>query len=190
MPLPLAAIATAGLPFLAELVRSALGRVDNPIAQGAAQALGQVTRAINSGEITPEQMAEGNRHVESMTKLDNERDIAMQQQVNETMRSEVNSEDAWARRWRPFFGYTMALTWGLQMLALSYAVIVTPAQAPGIIQALGEGLATMWWVGLTVLGVAVVKRSEDKAIASGAQLPPGAFARAVEAYTASRRTGS
>lgn len=189
MPAPLlVAAAAAGLPLLADAISSALRRVDNPVAQTAATALQSVTEAVQQGTITPEQVSTINQHLEEMTRLDNEREIALQEQVNETMRAEAASEDRFTRRWRPFFGYVVSITWAIQMLAVAYVAIRYPTLAPALINSVGEGMALMWSVALSVLGIAVVKRSQDKARAVGIEtINP--IQRVVEAVT-NRRSGS
>ncbi len=82
-------------------------------------------------------------------------------EINATMRAESASDDRYVRRWRPTFGYAVALTWTATMLAVSWAVIAEPAQAPNIIAAL-VNTSPIWGIALGVLGVAVVKRSHDK----------------------------
>ena len=70
------------------------------------------------------------------------------------------------RRWRPTFGYAVALTWAVQMGGLTWAVVMTPEFAGEILAALSN-LSIIWGVALSVLGVNVVKRSQDKAVAAG-----------------------
>ncbi len=96
-------------------------------------------------------------------------------EINATMRAEAASSDAYVRRWRPTFGYAVALTWSATMGAISWAIIATPSQAPAIIAAL-VNTSPIWGIALAVLGVSVVKRSQDKAMASGAPLPEGPLA--------------
>lgn len=84
-------------------------------------------------------------------------------EINATMRAEAASDDCYVRRWRPTFGYAVALTWTATMAAMSWAIVAQPAQAPAIIAAL-VNTAPIWGIALGVLGVAVVKRSQDKAL--------------------------
>ena len=88
-------------------------------------------------------------------------------EINATMRAEAASSDAYVRRWRPTFGYAVALTWTATMGAIAWAIIAEPAQAPTIIAAL-VNTAPIWGIALAVLGISVVKRSHDKALALGA----------------------
>jgi hypothetical protein len=86
--------------------------------------------------------------------------------INATMRAEYASDDNYTRRWRPTMGYAVTVTWALQMGALSWVIVTDPAQAALVINAMAQ-LTALWGVALAVLGVAVVKRSEDKQTAAG-----------------------
>lgn len=92
--------------------------------------------------------------------------------INATMRVEIQSNDKFKSYWRPFFGYIMALSWGAMMFAIVWAVIDSPDQADRIINSL-SALATMWSVGLAVLGIQIRARSKDKVIANGHAPEPG-----------------
>lgn len=164
--LPLALLAEIGLPFLVRAVGGALGLIDNPVAKAASEALDKAGAAMSGGDIKPEQIAEANRHIERMAAIESEEARTALRQVNRTMRAEVRSDDAYVRRWRPTFGYAVALTWTAQTAALVWAVVATPASAGPIIAAM-SGLSVMWGIALSVLGVSVVKRSRDKAAAAG-----------------------
>jgi hypothetical protein len=88
------------------------------------------------------------------------------QAVNETIRAEAASGDAYVRRARPTFIYAMAVSWLAQMVAVSVLVIWKPEHAATVITAF-VSLGTMWSVALAVIGVAVHKRSQDKQVAAG-----------------------
>lgn len=91
--------------------------------------------------------------------------------INMTMQVEYTSGDKFVRRWRPFFGYIIALTWAAQMCAIAWVIIVKPDQSPIVINAMGS-LTGMWGIALAVLGVYVGNRSKEKAAALGATPPP------------------
>jgi hypothetical protein len=74
-------------------------------------------------------------------------------------------EDAYITRMRPTFGYVMALTWLVQMSAIAWVIVADPVQANLIITAM-TSLGTIWSVGLSVLGIYVYKRSEDKRVSA------------------------
>jgi hypothetical protein len=101
-------------------------------------------------------------------------------EINATMRAEVKSDDAYVRRWRPTFGYAVALSWTLQMLgivaAVLYAIFVDAGVAGVIIDAVSQlagALSLQWSVALAVLGINVQARSRDKELATGRPPAPG-----------------
>ncbi len=165
-----ALLAQIGLPLLARLAGAGLKAIDTPAAKAAAEALGEVERALDRGEVAPEALAEANRHIEALAAARSAEARTAWREVNASMRAEAGAEDAYVRRWRPTFGYMVALTWGLQMGAVAWSVLATPADAPAILAA-AASLSAMWGVALAVLGVAVHERSRDKAAAAGSPRP-------------------
>lgn len=156
-----AAISKIGIPFFINILNESLKSLDAPVAKGAAKALEQVDAAIRAGQITNEQLAEANRHAEAMAKMQADEFQAAVSQVNESLRSEIASEDKFVRRMRPTFGYLMALTWAAQMFGIAYIIIFDTGRA-GEVMAAMSSLSAIWAVGLSVLGIYVYKRSEDK----------------------------
>ncbi|MBI1326041.1 MAG: ribokinase [Alphaproteobacteria bacterium] len=151
----------AGLPALLETLGGLFKRVPNVAAQTAATALEGVSNAIKNGQVSPEQLQEINRHYEELQKLESAERQTAYTQVNESLRAEVASSDPYVRRMRPTFGYMIAVTWAAQMLAIAYVIIVDTESAGIVIDAM-ENLGTIWAVGLSVLGIYVYKRSEEK----------------------------
>jgi len=101
-------------------------------------------------------------------------------QINQTIRAEEASNDAYVRRWRPTYGYAAAFTWSAQMIGLmiivGYVVVKSPTSASAVISALAGllgPLMVLWGVALSILGVSISKRSQDKQVAAGQQPPPG-----------------
>jgi hypothetical protein len=113
------------------------------------------------GQISEEQLREANRHVETMAAMREETEQVRTRQINKSLRAEAASQDKYVRRMRPTFGYLMALTWAAQMLGVAYVLVFRTEQADIVLKAM-ESLSTIWAVGLSVLGVYVYKRSEDK----------------------------
>ncbi|QQG36008.1 MAG: ribokinase [Micavibrio aeruginosavorus] len=150
-----------GLPLLAEIVGGALKKIDHPAAQGAASSLGTLGEILAAGRITPEQIAEANRHAEKLAEMKLGEKQAAYQQINESLRAEVASPDAYVRRMRPTFGYLMAFTWAAQMFAVAYVIVFRTAESSLVIEAM-ESLGMIWGIGLSVLGVYVYQRSEEK----------------------------
>ena len=156
-----AILAKIGLPVLISTVTDALGRINNPVAKGASAALKKVDAAMTAGAIDPDAIKEANRHIETMATLDSSEFKTLVEQVNASLRTEADSSDAYVRRMRPTFGYIMAFTWAAQMLAIAIVMLDNPDKAIIIIQAM-DSLDMIWTVGLSVLGVYVYKRSQEK----------------------------
>lgn len=169
-----ALISKIGLPFLISVIGGALGSVNNPVAQSASKALQNFEGAIADGAITNEQLAEANRHAEKMAEVKAREYETALSEVNTTMRAEAASSDAYVRRMRPTFGYLMAITWAAQMLGLAYIVVFETEKAANVLNSM-EALSTIWAMGLSVLGIYVYKRSEEKkkiaSLASAETLP-------------------
>lgn len=115
-------------------------------------------------------------HEADLTRMQLAAETARLTQVNQTMRAEAASNDGYVRRWRPTFGYAVALAWVVQAFgiigACLYAAIASPTAAGPIIDAVGNmvsALGMQWAVALSVLGVSVAKRSQDKQVAAGQQ---------------------
>lgn len=173
----LSAILTrVGLPVLTGVLADGLKAIDSPVARSASTALEDVAGAFERREITPEQLESAHRHVETMARVSATRESEILSEINRTMRTEARSEDAYVRRWRPTFGYAVAATWLLQMGGLTYAVVATPQYA-GEILAAATNLSMIWSVALSVLGINVAKRSQDKALAAGRPPRPGLLER-------------
>ena len=153
----------AGLPALIKGLSEGLKNVNTPVAQGASGALGALFDAFGNGEISSEQLTELNRHVEKMQELEAEERQTSIQQINESLRAEVASTDSYVRRMRPTFGYIIALTWAAQMFAIAYVMVFETRQAALVIDAV-QSLGTIWGIGLSVLGIYVYKRSEEKRV--------------------------
>ncbi len=154
-------ITTIGLPALIAIVGAALGAIDTPVTKTASDALQKVNDALQRGQITPEQVAEANRHTEKMAQMEIENYKNALSEINASLRAEIASEDKYVRRMRPTFGYLMALTWAAQMLGIAYVIMFDTDKA-GVVMAAMSNLSAIWTVGLSVLGIYVYKRSEDK----------------------------
>lgn len=149
-------LASVGIPVLSKLVSKSLKAIDSPVAQAASEALDAL-----DDDLTPAQVAEANRHAETLAQLEVSERTSTLAQINETMRAEIASQDRYVRHMRPTFGYLMAMTWAAQMFGLAYVIVADPARA-GEIMAGTAQLTGIWGIGLSVLGIYVYKRSEDK----------------------------
>ena len=146
-----------GVGFLTKALSKIFAEIDNPIAKNAAKILSDVETEIAKGAITVEQLKEANRHIEQMAA----NETATLSEINASLRAEILSPDKYVRRMRPTFGYLMALTWAAQMFAVAYIMVFETDKASLVIEAI-ESLSAIWAVGLSVLGIYVYKRSEDK----------------------------
>jgi Holin of 3TMs, for gene-transfer release len=149
-----ALLAQIGLPVLIKTVTGALEKLSSPAAQSAAAVLKQVT-------INPEETIEANRHIERMTEFESEEYKTAISEVNASLRAEITSNDPYVRRMRPTFGYLVAVAWACQMLAIAFVIVETPEKAATVTASLSN-LDTIWTVGLSVLGIYVYKRSQEK----------------------------
>lgn len=154
-------ISKIGLPVLINVLSETLSTMDSPAAKSAGEGLKTVSDAIQTGGISREQIIEANRHAEKMAEIEMERQKIEIAEVNTTYRSEIASGDAYVRRMRPTFGYLMAITWAAQMLGLAYIIVFDTGNAGFVLNAMGN-LTVIWGAGLSVLGIYVYKRSEEK----------------------------
>lgn len=63
---------------------------------------------------------------------------------------------SWECNWRPLFGYSVCLTWVLQMSTICWVVWINHPRAEKIIMALVE-TTSLWSMVLGVMGISVVK---------------------------------
>lgn len=159
MPLQLAA--QLAVPALIEALKTGLEKIDHPAAHGAHDAINALQQAAASGAISPDQLAAADAHIEKMAAIEGAERRTALAEVNASLRAEVASSDPYVRRMRPTFGYMMAATWGAQMLALAYIIVTDPAQASAVLNAMAS-LGTIWAVALSVLGIYVYGRSNEK----------------------------
>ncbi len=160
-----ALLASIGLPLLVKAVQEGLNKIDSPVAKAASNALDGVNTAITTGAIPLDQVKEANRHLEAIATLDSSENMTALTQINESLRTEVASEDPYVRRMRPTFGYIMAATWGAQMFAIAYTIVTDPKSAGAVMDGMSS-LSAIWSVGLAVLGIYVYKRSNEKSALS------------------------
>lgn len=158
-------IAQIGVPVLIAIVTEAIQKMDSPVSKNAADALAKITGAIQTGEISAEQIAEANRHAEKMAELEMEQQKIVLSETGQSLRAEIASDDKFVRRMRPTFGYFMAVTWAAQMLAIAYVIVFQTEKSAFVLNAMGN-LSAIWAMGLSVLGIYVYKRSEEKKTSS------------------------
>lgn len=98
------------------------------------------------------------------------------QELHKTYRIELQSQDKFVRWWRPFYGWACGVGIFLLFFAISFCLIyavvwAAPEDAPMIMTAVGQAIAAataLAGIALTVLGINITKRSQDKAVKSGA----------------------
>lgn len=151
------------------LVASALGVKDDPDEVAKAlksdpQALIKIKRMENEQEL-------------KLREMSYQAEQKQLSEINQTMRVEAQVDDKYVRRWRPTFGYAMTATWSLIVFTIFFCVIYTtivhPQQLVDVVKALGSlvvDITLLFGIPMTVLGVSVKKRSDDKKVQSG--IPP------------------
>ncbi|OIN86845.1 MAG: hypothetical protein AUJ12_04335 [Alphaproteobacteria bacterium CG1_02_46_17] len=168
MALPV--LAQIGIPVLVKGLAEGLAQLKSPVVQGASAALSELSEAFGNGAVSDTQLTELHRHLEKIQELESGERSNFVSQVNESLRVEIASSDLYVRRMRPTFGYIIALTWGMQMLAISYVIVFDTMQAMMVIDAVAS-LGTIWAVGLSVLGVYVYQRTSEKKISVPPAVP-------------------
>ncbi|MFS1463860.1 3TM-type holin [Vibrio lentus] len=101
-----------------------------------------------------------------------ERKLALTQQ-HVTMQAELASNDPYVRRWRPTWGYSMCAAWVLLFLSLAVVMMFHPEQAATVVNSV-VAMTPLFGIGLTVLGINIHKRSQDKQVSMG-NTPLGAI---------------
>jgi len=102
-----------------------------------------------------------------------ERKLAIKQQ-NAIMQTELASNDAYVRRWRPTFGYAICLAWCMIFFGLTYAMVFNAEHAAALVNSI-VALTPLFGIALSILGISIHKRSIDKQVSAG-QVPAGIFA--------------
>ena len=154
-------LGTIGLPVLLKFVKNAIGNIDDDVAKEASSSLTNLDKAIEEKKISLAAVQEANRNLERMQQLEGELDIKTLTAINETIRQELESTDRFVRFWRPFFGYSVSITWFAMMLTICYVILSGKENAAEIIMALVE-TTSLWGIALGVLGISVVKRTQEK----------------------------
>ena len=162
-------IALIGLPVLIDIIGRALSGMKHPAAKTASDALGNLGGVLTGGAIPPEQIVQANSNAQQIAQNDYLAYESTLREVNETYRAEIASDDKYVRRMRPTFGYLLGLSWAAQMLGLAYIIVFDTEKSVGVLSSM-EALSAIWAMGLSVLGVYVYKRSEEKKISSGVLL--------------------
>lgn len=127
-------------------------------------AIGQAIQADPQALVKLKQLEEENKH--ELRKMVIEAETARLAEINKTMRAEATAQDGYVRRWRPTFGYMVAITWFIQSVAIAWAMVAKPENAADLINAV-TALTPMWGIALSILGINITSRSRDKRVQSG-----------------------
>lgn len=93
-------------------------------------------------------------------------DVAMFSEQHKTIRAELASEDKFKSYWRPAFGYALVLSWMMVWFGIAYLIFVHPTEVGEVVKALAD-TTVLWGIALSVLGVQIHKRSQDKQLTAG-----------------------
>ncbi|MFM2590052.1 3TM-type holin [Vibrio sp. TBV020] len=99
-----------------------------------------------------------------------ERKLALTEQ-HKLMKAELDSEDSYVRRWRPTFGYAVCAAWTSLFFGIALLMLIHPEHTEAAFTGAAK-LTGLFSVALTVLGLNIHKRSQDKQVSSGV-IPAG-----------------
>ncbi|MBN8123174.1 3TM-type holin [Vibrio vulnificus] len=94
-----------------------------------------------------------------------ERKLVITEQ-HKLMVAELNSDDAYVRRWRPTFGYAVCLAWTSLFFGIAGLMLFHPEFTEQAFTGAAK-LTALFSVALTVLGLNIHKRSQDKQVSAG-----------------------
>jgi len=132
----------------------------------------EIIKTVDQG-LTSEQNAALQSRMIDLQATELEEETKRLQTINETYRKEIDSNDPYIARWRPTFGYCVAFSWAALIAGMMITIIVAvwkESDIPAIITSLSSfvtALMPLYGIALAVLGVSVVKRSDDKQTAAG-----------------------
>ena len=133
---------------------------------------GEIMAAVDQG-LSADQNAALQSKMIDLQATELEEETKRLQTVNDTYQKEIESKDPFISHWRPFFGYCVAITWVVLIFGLMVAVIITVWNKGSIAETIAAlssfvmALMPLYGIALAVLGVSVVKRSDDKQTAAG-----------------------
>lgn len=178
-------LATKGLPLLGTLIGGPIGGAVGVAGSLISSVLGvdnepeavmEAIKADPDGSIAKlVEMQERNKfELERMTiqaeTTRMQQETERQKAVNASMQAESQSEDAWSRRWRPFWGFCSAIAWALMALAIAYDIAI--GHSGTVVKELSNIPETFWLIPLTILGVASYHRGKEKRLRAGEATAP------------------
>lgn len=162
--IPLLAALAPLVPAVARLFhRDGLAKVADVVADTAVALTGQtdqagIVAALQADPGLAAKMATAAMEVELGLERERYRQLEI---TNATMQAEAKSNDPFVRRMRPTFGYVMAAAWLWSFGTIGYMTLTQPDRAPALMSALSDTW-WLWTVGLSVLGIYVAARSQEK----------------------------
>lgn len=160
-----ALIGQLGIPLVTKLLGKTLSKSKEKTVSTVGNSLLNLTTE-QSAELSASEL-----HEQYITELRNERTLI--EEVNATIRAEVNSEDKFVRRWRPAFGYCTTFCFISELVLIPVIKLILLAKNPELSSAFEEALgtptdrATIWGFALSILGIGTVSRSNDKKTQAG-----------------------
>lgn len=162
------------VPSIVGLFSEEAGDVAADVVKAGMELTGASTEdeAVHMLKSSPELLAKYEEKVLDIELAFYREDTRRMEIVNTTMRAEIAGTGLWKTGWRPAYGWISAVSFGVTIFGLmgllAYTVIASPedlADVVGAIKDVTTVMVSLWTVALTVLGVAVWKRSDDKKIA-------------------------
>lgn len=181
MPLPIIPLA---ISLAAKFGPSLIGKLAGDKAEETAGKVVEIAQAVTGKDDPSEAATAINANPEIALKFQEglrsfelavyQEDTKRLNTINETFRAELTSTDKYNSRWRATFGYSVAFSWTLMfvmvMIAFMVAFFKSPERIGDVANALAElfgSMGLLWGVALSVLGITVHKRSQDKKTAAG-----------------------
>lgn len=156
-------------PLLGTLIGGPVGTAATLLAStfgtdATPDAIEQAINADPNAVLTLRTIEDNNRT--ALTQASIAAELSMFQQTHQTIRTELATEDKFKSYWRPAFGYAMVVSWLMVWAGIMYTIFANPADAEIVINALAA-TTVLWGVALSVLGVQISKRSQDKQLVAG-----------------------
>ncbi len=192
-PITIMAVAKGLAAFVPGLVRWVGGDKAGDVAEQAVKVAQNIT-GIQEPDAALEEIRKNPelqiRLQEAMTPIllaQIEAETRQMEQVNATMRAELASNSLFKSCWRPAFGWAVVITWMVQMGSVSYVMVTNVAESATLVTAMSS-LSFMWGLALSVLGINIAKRSQDKQVSVGAN-PMGMLGALAQRIAGGKRDG-
>lgn len=154
-------ISAIGIPVLLSYLEKSVSDTKTQSSLEVASKISEARKALEISDISNNDILNNLNSIEEIRLIEAGLQEKMIDEIHKSYRAELASQDKFISRMRPTFGYVLALSWTLQMGVIVYILLTEPARASEVIASFGS-LTTMWSVALSVLGVYVYKRSQEK----------------------------